>query len=88
MGSTSDPYRSVKVLEEARARWVPTSDPRARGSIAFRTWKGRPVSKRLEVRDLHTGAGAVEDCELSGNQEIWRVRLGRSVFTAYATGTL
>ena len=33
-------------------------------------------------------SGGSEDEELKGESEIWRVRLGRAVFTGYGTGTI
>lgn len=35
---------------------------------------------------LHSGA--VADRNPVGNSELWRVRLGRAVFTGYGTGTI
>lgn len=41
-----------------------------------------------EIRGLLTKAGGVEDRILKGNQEVWRVRIGKSVFTGYQTGSV
>ena len=32
--------------------------------------------------------GGVEDQDLRGNSEVWRVRLGKVVFTGYKPGTI
>jgi hypothetical protein len=32
--------------------------------------------------------GGIEDTDLKGNSEVWRVRLGKAVFTGYGTGTI
>lgn len=33
-------------------------------------------------------SGGYEDENLKGNSELWRVRVGRAVFTGYETGTI
>lgn len=52
------------------------------------TWRNiRPVTS-FEIRNLVLQVGGIEDSELKGNNEMWRVRLGRAVFTGYGTGTI
>ncbi len=53
-----------------------------------RSWTGVPIPLSYKVRDLLVRAGAVEDRELSGTGELWRARLGTSIFTGYRTGTI
>ncbi len=41
-----------------------------------------------EIKDLIRSYGATEDGTLKSGTEAWRLRIGRSVFTLYKTGTL
>jgi len=49
-------------------------------------WK-IPENKLNEIKDLLLNNGATED-KVSNEHEIWRVRIGKSVFTLYSSGTL
>lgn len=53
-----------------------------------KTWRKVSQPKSFGIRDLLLKSGGVEDQELTGNAELWRVRLGRAVFTGYGTGTI
>ena len=41
-----------------------------------------------EIKDLIRSYGAIEDGTLKSDAEIWRLRIDRSIFTLYKTGTL
>lgn len=53
-----------------------------------RSWRGVPEDRSLAVRDLLIRIGATADTGLSGQSEVWRVRLGNATFTGYGTGTI
>lgn len=42
----------------------------------------------MKVRDLLVRRSGIADKELKNPSELWRVRIERVVFTAYASGTL
>ena len=44
-------------------------------------------NKQNEIKDLLLNNGATED-KVSNEYEIWRVRIGKSIFTLYTSGTL
>jgi hypothetical protein len=53
-----------------------------------RTWKGVRPEALEQVRRLLLRRGGVEDRPLKNPFEAWRVRIDRSVFTGYRTGTI
>jgi hypothetical protein len=64
------------------------SSPGPAGRTPSRSWRGVPGGRSLAVRDLLIQIGATADTELSGQSEVWRVRLGSATFTGYGTGTI
>lgn len=56
--------------------------------VSPRTWRNIRSSRSFEVRNLLLRVGGIEDTDLKGNSEVWRVRLGKAVFTGYGTGTI
>jgi hypothetical protein len=65
---------------------LPTSHHQA--PAPSRTWRNLPLSTLFEISNLLTKSGGVRDERLAGDREIWRVRIGGSVFTGYGTGTV
>ncbi len=53
-----------------------------------KTWKGASPKALTEIRELLIRRGAVEDKDLSNPHEAWRVRIEKSVFTGYRSGTI
>ena len=53
-----------------------------------KTWKGASPKALAEIRELLIRRGAVEDKDLSNAHEAWRVRIEKSVFTGYRSGTI
>lgn len=72
----------------ARSRGEPVPPVHHLAPAPSRTWRTATAAASLEVRDLLTRAGGVEDKDLAGDRETWRVRLGKTVFTGYDTGTI
>jgi hypothetical protein len=64
----------------------PRSGPAAR--TPSRSWREVPQGRSFAVRDLLIRIGATADTELSGQSEVWRVRLGSATLTGYGTGTI
>ena len=66
------------------------TDPRGsrHSRVPGRTWREISISTSFEIRNLLLWVGGAPDRGLEGNQEIWRVRLGKAVFTGYGTGTV
>ena len=64
-----------------------TSEVLYRG-IPTRTWREVPLPTSLEVRKLLSSVGGGPDREVRGDNELWRARLGNSVFTGYQNGTI
>lgn len=59
-----------------------------RATIPPRTWREIAPAVLAEVHDLLCRAGARDDPEVRGEGEAWRVRLDRTVVTAYRRGTI
>lgn len=53
-----------------------------------KTWKRASPEGLAEVRDLLLRRGAVEDKDLKNPHEAWRVRIERTVFTGYRSGSI
>ncbi|HEX9341337.1 MAG TPA: hypothetical protein VF992_09275 [Thermoplasmata archaeon] len=53
-----------------------------------KTWKGASPEALAGVRELLLRRGAIEDKELSNAHEAWRVRIEKTVFTGYRSGTI
>lgn len=53
-----------------------------------KTWKGASPDALAQVRELLLRRGAVEDTDLKSPHEAWRVRIEKSVFTGYGSGTI
>ena len=53
-----------------------------------RTWRGASPDTLAKVRGLLLRRGAVEDEDLKNPHEAWRVRIEKSVFTGYRSGTI
>lgn len=56
--------------------------------IPDKTWREVPLPTSFEVRNLLSKVGTGLDSELRGESELWRARLGSSVFTGYQNGTI
>ena len=56
--------------------------------MAGRTWRNASSALSFEIRNHLVRRGGIEDRHLPGDREIWRVRLGKAVFTRYETGTV
>jgi len=56
--------------------------------VQGKTWKGASPNALEEIRKLLIQRGAVEDKELRNTHEAWRVRIEKSVFTGYRSGTI
>jgi len=56
--------------------------------VQGKTWKGASPKALAEIRVLLIRRGAVEDTDLRNPQEAWRVRIEKSVFTGYRSGTI
>ena len=53
-----------------------------------KTWKGASPDQLVRVRAILLRRGAIEDKELGNPYEAWRVRIDRTVFTGYRSGTI
>lgn len=53
-----------------------------------KTWKGARPEDLVQVRELLLRRGAIEDKDLGNPYEAWRVRIDRTVFTGYRSGTI
>ncbi len=53
-----------------------------------KTWKGASLGALAQVRELLLRRGAVEDKDLKDSHEAWRVRIEKSMFTGYRSGTI
>ena len=56
--------------------------------VQRKTWKGASPKALEEIRKLLIRRGAVEDKDLRNPHEAWRVRIEKSVFTGYRSGTI
>jgi len=56
--------------------------------VRGKTWKGVSPKALAEIRVLLIRRGAVEDTDLRNPHEAWRVRIEKSVFTGYRSGTI
>ncbi len=56
--------------------------------VLGRTWKRVSVEDLGKIRALLVRRGAIVDKELTNPSELWRVRIERVIFTAYANGSL
>jgi hypothetical protein len=56
--------------------------------VPTRTWREVPLPTSFEVRNLISKVGGGLDRDLRGENELWRARLGSSVFTGYQNGTI
>jgi len=56
--------------------------------VQGKTWKGASSKTLAEVRELLIRRGAIEDKDLRNPHEAWRVRIEKSVFTGYRSGTI
>jgi len=57
-------------------------------SVQGKTWKGASPDALAQVRELLLRRGAIEDKDLNNPHEAWRVRIEKSVFTGYRSGTI
>jgi hypothetical protein len=55
--------------------------------VPTKTWREVPLPTSFEVRNLLSKVGGL-DRDLRGDNELWRARLGSSVFTGYQNGTI
>jgi len=62
--------------------------PDESAAMAGRTWKGISLDRMERIRDILTRRGGVMDKELKGAHELWRIRIEKTVFTAYTSGSL
>jgi len=62
--------------------------PGAVRTVPGRRWRAPTPQRSSAVRELLVRLGAAPDSEVGGPYEVWRVRLGRVVFTGYSTGTI
>lgn len=56
--------------------------------VPTRTWREVPLPASFEVRNLLSKVGGGIDRDLRRETELWRARLGSSVFTGYQNGTI
>jgi hypothetical protein len=56
--------------------------------VPTKTWREVPLPTSLEVRNLLSKVGGGLERDLRRETEIWRARLGSSVFTGYQNGTI
>jgi hypothetical protein len=66
--------------------WATTS-VQYRG-VPTKTWREVPLPTSFEVRNLLSKVGGGLDRDLRRETELWRARLGSSVFTGYQNGTI
>jgi len=57
-------------------------------SVQGRTWKGATPEAVARVRELLLRRGAIEDKDLKNPHEAWRVRIEKTVFTGYRSGSI
>lgn len=62
--------------------------PTACRSVQGRTWKGATPDALARVRELLLRRGAIEDKDLKNPHEAWRVRIEKTVFTGYRSGSI
>jgi len=53
-----------------------------------KTWRKIPKEQWEELRRLLLSRGGIQDKEVRGIKEVWRIRIHRTVFTMYENGTL
>lgn len=53
-----------------------------------KTWKRANPEELAQVRALLLRRGAIEDKELKNPHEAWRVRIDKTVFTGYRSGSI
>jgi hypothetical protein len=68
-------------------RSEPTSNVVYRG-VPTKTWREVPLPTSFEVRNLLSKVGDGLDRDLRNDSELWRARVGTSVFTGYQNGTI
>lgn len=56
--------------------------------VPTRTWREVPLPASFEVRALLSGVAGGVGLDRRAARELWRVRYGASVFTAYQNGTI
>jgi hypothetical protein len=69
------------------ARSDATSSVLYRG-VPTRTWREVPLPTSFEVRNLLSKVGGGLERDLRSESELWRARLGTSLFTGYQNGTI
>ena len=57
-------------------------------AVQGRTWKGATPEALARVRELLLRRGAIEDKDLKNRYEAWRVRIEKTVFTGYRSGSI
>lgn len=65
-----------------------SSTPISCSDVQRKTWKGAGSEAITEIRELLLRRGALEDRDLKNPHEAWRVRIERTVFTGYRSGTI
>lgn len=53
-----------------------------------RTWRAAGPEALARVRSLLLRRGGIEDERLGSPHEVWRIRIDRTVFTGYTSGTI
>lgn len=53
-----------------------------------KTWKGTTPEGLARIRELLLKRGGSEDKKLKNPHELWRLRIEKTVFTAYKTGSI
>ena len=56
--------------------------------VPTRTWREVPIATSFEVRNLLSKVCGGLQRDLRGENELWRARLGSTVFTGYQNGTI
>jgi hypothetical protein len=56
--------------------------------VPTKTWREVPLPTSFEVRNLLSKVGGGLERDLKSETELWRARLGTSVFTGYQNGTI
>ncbi len=56
--------------------------------VPTKTWREVPLPTSFEIRNLLSKVGGGIDRDLRQETEIWRARLGSTVFTGYQNGTI
>ena len=62
--------------------------PIACRAVQGKTWKGATPEALARVRGLLLRRGAIEDKDLKNPHEAWRVRIEKTVFTGYRSGSI